>query len=82
MDFEEVGSFGKGKEVSLATKGDINLKKRYGDLPLEIKHVLGNIIVSHSVVVTMCTICCNINKILRNIYVFYNIVTGNRVCFL
>jgi hypothetical protein len=55
------GIFGKGNEVSLAIKGDVNLKKN-GDMLLEIKHVLCNTIVSHSIVVTMCAICCNINK--------------------
>lgn len=56
------GIFRKDNEVAFTTKGDVNFFIKYGDLPVEVKHVLCNTILSPSVLVTICTICCNINK--------------------
>jgi len=46
----------------LPLKGMLISLQNMGDLPLEIKYALCNTILSPSVVVTVCTICCNINK--------------------
>jgi hypothetical protein len=69
MDFEDIfvnvylrEFFRNVNEVSLTTEGDVNLLTKYGDLPLLIKHVMCNTILSPIVVVTVCTICRNINK--------------------
>lgn len=69
MDFEDVfvnvqcrDFLEKAMKYRLPLKGMLISLQNMGDLPLEIKYALCNTILSPSVVVTVCTICCNINK--------------------